>query len=41
MADDAAGQEALAAAGFERFVPITDDVYDSVRELEEIAVTAP
>lgn len=41
MADDSAGQEALAAAGFELFVPITDEVYDSVRELEEAAATAP
>ncbi len=41
MADDAAGQEALAAAGFERFVPITDEVYDSVRELEEATATSP
>lgn len=41
MADDSAGQEALVAAGFELFVPITDEVYDSVRELEEAAATAP
>jgi len=41
MADDAVGQEALAVAGFQRFVPIMDEAYDSVRELEEAAVTAP
>jgi phosphonate transport system substrate-binding protein len=41
MADNSVGQEALAAAGFERFVLITDEVYDSVRELEEAAAAAP
>lgn len=41
MADDAVGREALATAGFERFVPITDKAYDSVRELEEAAAPVP
>lgn len=41
MADDVTGQEALAAAGFERFVSITDKAYDSVREMEEAAAIAP
>jgi len=40
MADDFAGQDALAAAGFERFVLITDEAYDSVRELEDAAAPA-
>lgn len=41
MADDPDGQAALAAAEFDRFVPITDAVYDSVRELETAVRTAP
>ena len=34
MNADPAGQSALSAAGFDRFVVVTDDIYDSVRELE-------
>jgi phosphonate transport system substrate-binding protein len=36
MADDPTGQAALEAVGFDRFVPISDGAYDSVRELETI-----
>jgi hypothetical protein len=39
MVDDPAGQAALKAAGFDKFVTITDSAYDSVRELE--AVVSP
>ncbi len=41
MADDLDGQAALVTAGFERFVPITDSAYDSVRELEESVAAMP
>ena len=41
MADDPDGQAALAAAGFDRFVPITDAIYDSVRELEQAVASTP
>lgn len=34
MNADPAGQSALKTAGFDRFVVVTDDIYDSVRELE-------
>lgn len=34
MAEDPEGQAALRTAGFDRFVAVSDDIYDSVRELE-------
>lgn len=36
MADDPQGRNVLATAGFDRFVHIEDDAYDSVRELEQL-----
>jgi ABC-type phosphate/phosphonate transport system substrate-binding protein len=36
MADNPQGQTALAAAGIDRFVLISDDQYDTVREIEQI-----
>jgi phosphonate transport system substrate-binding protein len=36
MADDPDGRVALAAVGIDRFVTISDTVYDSVRELEVV-----
>lgn len=36
MVDDPAGQAALDSVGFDRFVSINDDAYDSVRELETL-----
>jgi phosphonate transport system substrate-binding protein len=39
MASDPAGRAALDSVGFDKFVPITDGAYDSVRELE--AVVSP
>lgn len=39
MADDPAGQAALAAAGIDRFVPISDLAYQSVRELERLVIS--
>jgi phosphonate transport system substrate-binding protein len=35
MDGDPQGREALATAGFDRFVQIEDDAYDSVRDLEQ------
>lgn len=40
MNDNPAGQAALAAAGFDRFVTVTDAAYESVRQLET-AVNTP
>jgi phosphonate transport system substrate-binding protein len=36
MADNPQGQTALAAAGIDQFVLISDDQYDTVREIEQI-----
>lgn len=41
MHEDADGRAALAAAGFDAFVPIEDAAYDSVRRLAEQASTTP
>ncbi|MCS6872132.1 MAG: phosphate/phosphite/phosphonate ABC transporter substrate-binding protein [Anaerolineae bacterium] len=42
MADDPEGQKALAALGIERFVPISDEAYSSVRRLfQEMHLLSP
>lgn len=41
MHEDADGRAALAAAGFDAFVPIEDAAYDSVRRLTEQTSTMP
>jgi phosphonate transport system substrate-binding protein len=41
MASDPAGQAALDAVGFDRFVPISDGAYDSVRALETAVSPEP
>jgi phosphonate transport system substrate-binding protein len=41
MADDPAGQSALDTVGFDRFVPISDGAYDSVRALETAVSPRP
>jgi ABC-type phosphate/phosphonate transport system substrate-binding protein len=41
MQDTPSGLSALQAAGFESFVLIEDDAYDSVRDLEAAVGAAP